>query len=106
MSKKFKIDKKHIIPALSFVLFIGFLISIISLIDATFAVSIFGIIATLLAVVFHWVKGSADFLISKWERLDDMTHLGLIGIAILGFLFIIFYFIKNFTIKVISRNEQ
>lgn len=106
MPRKVKIDKKHIIPCLSFVFFIGLLIAISSLIDIEFTMYIFGVITTLVIIVLNWIKGSAEFFISEWERIDNVAHLGIISIAMVGFFIIIFYFIDNHTIKIIPKNNE
>lgn len=102
MPQRIKIDKKHIIPCLSFVFFIGFLISFLSLIDITFTMSAFGVITTLCIIIFKWVKGSAEFFILQWEKIDTIAHLGLIGFAVLGFFIIIFYI---FNMKITPKNN-
>ena len=106
MLKKHIIGKQHILPCSSFILSVVFLVSALSLVDGAFAMGVFGVVAVLCGIVFNWLKGSAQFCISKWEEINPITHWGLIGFAIVGLFIIIFYCISNFSIKIIPKNNE
>jgi len=99
-------SKVRNIAIISLILTMVLLLVFLVIIDGVVATWIFSISGVIVATLNKLRPEAVDQTILRWNNMTDLAHWGLITLGVSGIIYFIIFFIKNYDIQIVPKNNN